>query len=76
MASAKPWYTWNQDTRQPARWPVPGESALLVGQQGLGNVLISGELVPEVSLDEFRTENFVCHKMLGGLFKHYERKAA
>jgi len=44
--------------------------------QGLGNVPIGAELLPEISLDEFRLENVVCHESLGGLLKHYERKAA
>ena len=44
--------------------------------QGLGNVPISGGLPPEISLDDFRKESIVCHETLGGLLKHYERKAA
>ena len=44
--------------------------------QGLGNVPISGELPPEVSLDEFQVDDVVCHETLGGLLKHYERKVA
>ena len=44
--------------------------------QGLGNVLISGEEAPEVSIEDFRKESVVCHETLGGLLKHYERKAA
>jgi putative transposase len=44
--------------------------------QGLGNVPISGESPPDVSLDDLRKESIVCHETLGGLLKHYERKAA
>jgi hypothetical protein len=44
--------------------------------QGLGNVPISGGLPPEVSLDDFRKENIVYHETLGGLLRHYERRAA
>ena len=44
--------------------------------QGLGNVLISSDLLPEISIDDFRRESVVCHETLGGLLKHYERKAA
>jgi putative transposase len=44
--------------------------------QGLANVLISGEALPEISIDDFRRENVVPHETLGGLLKYYERKAA
>jgi putative transposase len=44
--------------------------------QGLGNVLITGELPPETSVDDFRPEEVVCHESLGGLLKHFERRAA
>lgn len=44
--------------------------------QGLGNVPISGDSLPEISVDDFQMENIVCHETLGGLLKHYERKAA
>ena len=44
--------------------------------QGLGNVPIGTELPPEESVDDFRLEDVVCHESLGGLLKHYERKAA
>jgi transposase InsO family protein len=44
--------------------------------QGLGNVPINGESLPEISLSDFQLENIVCHETLGGLLKHYERKAA
>lgn len=44
--------------------------------QGLGNVLISGEALPEMSIDDFRRESVVCHETLGGLLKHYELRAA
>ena len=42
----------------------------------MGNVPISGELMPEISIDDFRIEDVVCHESLGRLLKHYERKAA
>lgn len=44
--------------------------------QGLGNVPISG--IPggvECQVD-FQPDDIVCHHRLGGLLKHYERKAA
>jgi hypothetical protein len=44
--------------------------------QGLGNVPIGGELPAEESVDDFRVKNVVCRESLGGLLKHYERKAA
>jgi putative transposase len=44
--------------------------------QGLGNVLIRGEPASENPIDDFCRENIVCHDTLGGLLKHYERKAA
>ncbi len=44
--------------------------------QGLGNVPIGGELPSEESVDGFRLENVVCRESLGGLLKHYERRAA
>ena len=44
--------------------------------QGLGNVSISGVQAPEISIEDFREEDVVCHATLGGLLKHYERKAA
>jgi putative transposase len=44
--------------------------------QGLGNVPISGASPPGESEDAFRPEEIVCHESLGGLLKHWERKAA
>jgi len=44
--------------------------------QGLGNVPISASLPPPQPLKSFRLEELVCHERLGGLLKHYERKAA
>lgn len=44
--------------------------------QGLCNVPISDTVQLEISLEEFRRENIVCHETLGGLLKHSERKAA
>ena len=44
--------------------------------QGLGNVPISG--IPDGTEHPigFRRDHIVCHHRLGGLLKHYERKAA
>lgn len=39
--------------------------------RGLGNVPISAVLAPEVSLDDFRKEDVVCHETLSGLLNHY-----
>ena len=39
-------------------------------------MLISGEVMPEISTADFRRETVVRHEALGGLLKHYERKAA
>jgi len=44
--------------------------------QGLGNVPILGDLPPPDSLDGFHLDDVVCHESLGGLLKHYERRAA
>jgi len=44
--------------------------------QGLGNVLIGAAQPPPEPLPEFRCDEVVCHESLGGLLKHYERKAA
>jgi putative transposase len=44
--------------------------------QGLGNVPIDTALPPPAPLHEFRSEDVVCHEALGGLLKHYERRAA
>jgi putative transposase len=44
--------------------------------QGLGNVLIESDLPPPEPIDTFRLEKVVCHESLGGLLKHYERRAA
>jgi putative transposase len=41
--------------------------------QGLGNVPIN---TPPAPLHEFRSEDVVRHEALGGLLKHYERRAA
>ena len=45
--------------------------------QGIGNVLLDerGKSPPE-STDVVPLESVVCHESLGGLLKHYERKAA
>lgn len=44
--------------------------------QGLGNVPIHGVLASEILIEDFRKEDVVCHETLGGLLRHYERKAA
>ena len=44
--------------------------------QGLGNVLIAIDLPPPEPLDAFRLDDVVCHESLGGLLKHFERRAA
>ena len=44
--------------------------------QGLGNVPISASLPPPEPLEGFRLEAVVCHESLGGLLKHFERRAA
>jgi putative transposase len=44
--------------------------------QGLGNVTISGRLPPADAIKSLRLKDIVCHESLGGLLKHYERKAA
>jgi putative transposase len=44
--------------------------------QGIGNVPISGGLLPSEPPEEFQLDDVVCHEALGGLLKHYERQAA
>jgi len=44
--------------------------------QGLGHVPILAHLPPSEPLEGFRLEDVVCHESLGGLLKHYERRAA
>jgi putative transposase len=44
--------------------------------QGLGNVPIGAPQVPIVDVERFNMEDIICHESLGGLLKHYERKAA
>lgn len=44
--------------------------------QGLGNVPIDSALPSPAPLHEFRPEDVVCQESLGGLLKHYERRAA
>jgi putative transposase len=44
--------------------------------QGLGNVPIDTPLPPAAPIEDFRFEDVVCHESLGGLLKHYERRAA
>jgi len=42
----------------------------------LRHVPILADLPPPEPLATFRCEDVVCHETLGGLLKHYERKAA
>ena len=44
--------------------------------QGIGNVPITGALPPPEPLENFRIEEVERQSRLGGLLKHYERKAA
>jgi putative transposase len=44
--------------------------------QGLGNVPILADLPPPMPIERFDTDDIVCHESLGGLLKHYKRKAA
>lgn len=44
--------------------------------RGLDNVPISESPVSPDLPDDFSAEDIVCHETLGGLLKHYERKAA
>lgn len=44
--------------------------------RGLGNVPITGSLPPPEPLESFQLEGVECQARLGGLLKHYERKAA
>jgi putative transposase len=44
--------------------------------QGLGNVPIQGDSTLPEPFDGCRLDDIVCHETLGGLLKHYERKAA
>ena len=44
--------------------------------QGLGNAPIDIALPSPAPINDFRLEDVVCHESLGGLLKHYERRAA
>jgi len=44
--------------------------------QGLGNVLINIDLPPPTPIEDFRLEDVVCLESLGGLLRHYVRRAA
>ncbi len=44
--------------------------------QGLGNVVLTMPAQPPASEDVLGPDVVVCHEWLGGLLKHYERKAA
>lgn len=44
--------------------------------QGLGNVPLDSAEEPPEPADELPLKDIVCHEQLGGVLKHYERKAA
>jgi hypothetical protein len=44
--------------------------------QGIGNVLLGGTGPPPDPGDTISLDEILCHERLGGLLKHYERKAA
>jgi putative transposase len=44
--------------------------------QGLGHVPIGCDLPPPETMREFCLDDVVCHESLGGLLKHFERRAA
>jgi len=43
--------------------------------QGLGNVPIDRSLPPPEPFADFSLDDVECHESLGGLLKHYDRKA-
>ena len=44
--------------------------------QGLGNVPIDTALPPPAPINDFHLDDVVCHESLGGLLRHFERRAA
>jgi putative transposase len=44
--------------------------------QGLGNVPINADLPPPLPIEDFCLNEITCQTSLGGLLKHYERRAA
>ena len=42
----------------------------------LGNVPIDTDLPPPALIESFSLDDIICHESLGGLLKHYERRAA
>jgi putative transposase len=56
------------------RWPTYYHKSC--PHQGLGNVPIDYDLPPPAPLSQFKLEDVVCHESLGGLLRHYERRAA
>jgi putative transposase len=44
--------------------------------QGLGNVPVDTALPPPTPINDFHLEGVVCHETLGGLLRHYQRRAA
>jgi len=44
--------------------------------QGLGNVPIQADRPPPIPIEHFNLEDIICHESLGGLLKHFERRAA
>jgi hypothetical protein len=43
--------------------------------QGLGNVPLPGGSTPG-TIEDHNLDDIVCHEAMGGLLKHYERRAA
>jgi hypothetical protein len=44
--------------------------------QGRGNSVLTGAGTPPDTKDTISLDEIICHERLGGLLKHYERKAA
>lgn len=61
-------------------WPRKGPALHRRQDEGkgraLGNVPNHAVLAPEIPIDDFRKEDIICHKSLGGLLRHYVWKAA
>lgn len=60
----------------PPQIPLPKSWPRSIKSAGLGNVPIDTNLPPPEPIDQFNLENLVCHESLGGLLRHYERRAA
>jgi hypothetical protein len=50
--------------------------AISADSRRLDNVPIDTTLVSPAPPQDFRLEDVVCHRSLGGLLKHYERRVA